>query len=222
MNEKTIDQILERLENIYKDTGTALNFKSPFELLVATILSAQCTDTQVNKATSLLFREIDSPEKFAVLPEETLAQYIKSCGFYKVKSRNIINTSKELLRLHKGEVPHSLEELIRLPGVGRKTANVVLSNAFGMSAIAVDTHVFRVANRLGLSHSKTPEKAERDLMQVIPEDKWIYAHNWIIWHGRKVCAARKPLCDNCTLSDLCEYYNSKRDIDFSGGELFDS
>lgn len=199
--------IIKILEGEYKDMGCALNFATPFELLIATMLSAQTTDITVNKATEKLFKEFNKPEDFEKLNFEQLEPYIKSCGFYKTKAKNIIETSKILVRDFNSKVPKSLEELITLPGVGRKTANVVLSNAFGMDAIAVDTHVFRVSNRIGLADANDVDETERQLMNNIPKEYWSRAHHWLIWHGRKICAARKPKCDICPVSDLCKHNN---------------
>jgi len=202
--EKTV-RILEDLKAHYEDSTTALNYKTPFELLVATMLSAQCTDVQVNKVTSRLFLKYNTCYEFANLSTEELESQIKSCGFYRVKSRNIIGASKMLLKEYAGQIPNDLESLVKLPGVGRKTANVVLSNAFGIDAIAVDTHVFRVSKRLGLSNADTPQGTETALMDAIPKSLWSKAHNWLIWHGRKVCTARNPKCTDCFLRELCDY-----------------
>jgi endonuclease III len=197
--------ILCTLERAYPDAVTSLEFENPFELLVSTILSAQCTDRQVNLVTEKLFKRLPNLEDFARLSPEELQPHIKSCGFYIVKAKHIVLTCRALLEKFGGEVPRTMEELTTLPGVGRKTANVVLSNAFGIDAIAVDTHVFRVSNRLGLVKAKTPEDAEKQLMKNIPQKKWSQAHHWIIWHGRQVCHARKPECARCPLLDWCEY-----------------
>lgn len=202
--ERTL-RILELLKAHYKDSATALNYKTPFELLVATMLSAQCTDVQVNKVTVKLFLKYNTPFDFANITLPELEGHIKSCGFYKVKSRNIINTGRILLEKYDGQVPESLEALVKLPGVGRKTANVVLSNAFGIDAIAVDTHVFRVSRRLGLSCAATADGTEAALMESIPKNLWSGAHHWLIWHGRKICTARKPKCEECFLRELCDY-----------------
>lgn len=200
-------KILEILEKTYGNMGCALNYGTPFELLVATMLSAQTTDVTVNKATVVLFKIYNKPEDFAVIPREELEGYIKTCGFYKTKAQNIINTSRKIISEHNGKVPDTLEELTKLPGVGRKTANVVLSNAFGKDAIAVDTHVFRVSNRLGLADAKDVLKTEEDLMKNIPKEYWSRAHHWLIWHGRKICIARKPKCDICPLKENCKMNN---------------
>lgn len=200
-----VSKIINILDEQYGDMGCALNFDTPFQLLVATMLSAQTTDVTVNKATNVLFKEYKTPEDFAVLTLDELAPYIKTCGFYKTKGQNIINASRMILSEFGGEVPRTMEELTHLPGVGRKTANVVMSNAFGIDAIAVDTHVFRVSNRIGLADAKDVEKTEMQLMENIPKEYWSRAHHWLIWHGRKVCTARNPKCSSCPIKDLCKY-----------------
>ncbi len=205
MEKEAVAGLLGALEREYAEADCALIFSTPFELLVSTILSAQCTDKQVNKITEKLFQKFQCPEDFASLTPEELEPHIMSCGFYKNKARNIVLTSRALLERFGGEVPQTIEELTTLPGVGRKTANVVLANAFGQDAIAVDTHVFRVTNRLGLVRSKTPEETERQLMERIPQEKWSQAHHWLIWHGRRICHARKPECARCPVALWCEY-----------------
>lgn len=197
--------ILQRLRENYPQVKSALFFENPFQLLIATILSAQSTDKQVNKVTRYLFRKYPDVQAFSNLTPEELAQDIKSIGLYKTKSKNIIATSKILLEKFGGQVPKTREELLELPGVGRKTANVVLSNAFNIPALAVDTHVQRVANRLRLVESPNPLETEKQLMQVIPQKDWSDAHHWLIWHGRLICKARKPLCQKCNLRDLCRF-----------------
>jgi len=204
-NGDKLDIILELLEKNYSDATTMLNFRNPFELLIATMLAAQCTDRQVNKVTPGLFSKYPRPEDFAALTPEMLEQDIKSCGFYRTKSRNIIATCKILTEKYNGQVPDNMDELTRLPGVGRKTANVVLSNAFGQDAIAVDTHVFRVSNRLGLADARDVYNTETQLMAVIPREKWSAAHHWLIYHGRYICKAIKPDCTNCFLKPYCRY-----------------
>ena len=206
MKKKDIKEALDILQRDYAGAKCALNFHSTYELLIATILSAQCTDERVNIVTGELFKEYNTPEKMVELKEEELGEKIKSCGFYKNKSKNILGASRRILLDFRGEVPNNMEDLISLPGVGRKTANVVLSNAFGVPAIAVDTHVFRVSNRLGIAKADTPEEVEKQLMKNIPKDMWSDAHHFIIWHGRKVCKARKPECEGCSLSLCCDYY----------------
>ena len=196
---------LNILKETYPDAKPALHFSSPFELLVATMLSAQCTDKQVNKCTDVLFPLYNTAEAFAALDFETLEPYIRSCGFYRMKGEHILAMSRILTERYGGEVPQTREELTALPGVGRKTANVVLSNAFRIPAIAVDTHVFRVANRIGLAQAKDVEHTERQLMQNIPEKDWGDAHHWLIYHGRQVCSAQRPKCADCPLKEICTY-----------------
>jgi len=197
------DLILERLENRYGPYACGLFHNNAFELLIATILSAQCTDERVNLITKPLFEAYPTPEKMGALSQEELEEWIKSCGFYHHKAEHILMTCRVLCEKFGGRVPGTMEELTALPGVGRKTANVVLSNAMGVPAIAVDTHVFRVSRRLGLARGTTPEKVEQELMRAIPREKWSRAHHWLIWHGRIVCKARKPLCGECPLKDVC-------------------
>jgi endonuclease-3 len=201
-------EALALLAAAYPNAKPALEFGSPFELLVATILSAQCTDVMVNKCTRVLFPIANTPAQFAAMTEEELYPYIKSCGFYRMKGQHILEASRILVAQYGGEVPADLEKLQSLPGVGRKTANVVGSNAFGIPAIAVDTHVFRVSNRIGLAHASNVEKTEEQLQQAIPKEDWSIAHHWLIYHGRQVCSSQKPKCEICTLSHLCEYYQS--------------
>jgi endonuclease III len=205
MESEAIEKTLESLENVYYSATCALEFENPFELLISTILSAQCTDKQVNKVTEKLFKLFPGPADFARLEPEELEPHVKSCGFYITKARNIVLACRSLLENYGGKVPDTIEELIKLPGVGRKTANVVLSNAFGKDAIAVDTHVFRVSNRIGLAHAKTAEETEKQLRVNIPKEKWSRAHHWLIWHGRQVCHARKPECAGCPVLPWCEY-----------------
>ncbi len=200
---------LARLAAAYPHAKPALEFRTPYELLVATMLSAQCTDKQVNKVTRVLFAACNTPEAMAALDEETLCGYVKSCGFYRVKARHLLETARILCRDYGGEVPADRDALTQLPGVGRKTANVVLSNAFGIPAIAVDTHVFRVANRIGLAEATTVEKTERQLMEAIPESDWGAAHHWLIYHGREVCAAQRPKCELCPVREVCETERKK-------------
>ncbi len=196
---------LEKLEELYPEAKAELTFSNPYEMLVATILSAQCTDRQVNKVTPAVFARWPDACAMADAKEEELYPLVKSCGF-KTKAANIIAACRKIRDEHGGEVPHTMEELTALPGVGRKTANVVLYNAFGIPAFAVDTHVFRVSNRIGLAEAKTVEKTEQQLMENIPRDKWSIAHHWLIFHGRRVCSAQKPKCESCTLTEYCRYY----------------
>lgn len=209
LNKYRINMVLKLLEQTYPEATTALNFSSTFELLVATILSAQCTDKRVNIITSKLFKKYNQPEDFANLSVEELSEMIKSCGFYRNKSQNIIAASRMLLESYNGIVPEDRNELIKLPGVGRKTANVVISNAYGQDAIAVDTHVFRVSNRIGLADAKNVEDTELQLMNNIPKNKWSKSHHWLIHHGRNICKARKPHCEDCPVSRYCEYYKER-------------
>jgi endonuclease-3 len=203
MINKNYQIILKKLEEEYHGRGTALKFSTPFELLVATVLSAQTNDNQVNKITENLFKKYGTPEKFATLTSVELENYIKTCGLYRNKAKNLIKASKLIVSLYEGSVPKTREELMALPGVGRKTANVILNNAFGIPALAVDTHVFRVAHRLALSSAESPEKTEFQLGKLIPEEKWGDAHHWLIWHGREICTARNPKCSICTVSHYC-------------------
>jgi len=197
--------ILAELKRLYPDAGPELNFSNPYETLVATMLSAQCTDKQVNKVTPAVFARYPDAAAMAAAPVEELFPMVKSCGF-KSKASNIIAACKILVEKHGGEVPGSMEELTALPGVGRKTANVVMANAFKVPAIAVDTHVFRVSNRLGLVEADDVLNTEKQLMRVIPKADWCDAHHWLIWHGRRVCSARSPKCEACPLSAQCKDY----------------
>jgi len=197
-------QILDRLEAMYPEAKAELVFSNPYEMLVATILSAQCTDKQVNKVTPAVFAKYPDANAMAEASVEDLFPMVKSCGF-KSKAGNIIAACRMIRDEHGGEVPHTREELTALPGVGRKTANVVLSNAFGIPAFAVDTHVFRVSNRLGLCSADTVEETERQMTALIPEEKWGMAHHWLIWHGRRVCKAQHPMCETCGLRGLCPW-----------------
>lgn len=208
MKEENIEKVLKILSETYSDAKCALNFNSPYELLVSTILSAQCTDVRVNQVTEQLYKDYNTPEKIVSLTEEELGEKVKSCGFYKNKSKNILGATRVIIEEHNGKVPDSMEDLIKLPGVGRKTANVVLSNAFGVPAIAVDTHVFRVSNRLGISKGNTPDAVEKGLMENVPKDMWSDAHHYLIWHGRQICKARKPNCEQCPVAPYCEYFNN--------------
>ena len=200
---------LEILEKLYPDAKPALHYNSAYELLVAVILSAQCTDERVNKVTAVLFEKHNTPQNMLLLSQTELERYIFSCGFYRMKAEHILSASKEILEKFGGEVPNTIETLTSLAGVGKKTANVVYSVAFGGDAIAVDTHVFRVSNRLGLAKGKTPLEVEKGLNKAIPKKNWSKAHHWLIWHGRKVCRSQKPDCGNCMLADVCDYYKER-------------
>ena len=201
--------ILSELENLYPDAAPALKFNSALELLVAVILSAQCTDERVNKVTAVLFLQHNTPQSILKLSQPELEKYIFSCGFYRNKAAHILSASRDIIDKFNGEVPSTLEELKTLAGVGQKTANVVYSVWFGGDAIAVDTHVFRVSNRLGLAEGKTPAKVEEGLCKTIPKDMWSKAHHFLIYHGRQVCHSQRPNCHDCTLKSYCLYYNNK-------------
>lgn len=200
---------LAELERLYKGAKPALKYQSEFELLVAVILSAQCTDERVNKVTEKLFERYNTPKAMCTLSQEELEKYIYSCGFYRMKAAHILSASRDIIERFSGKVPQTQAELMSLAGVGKKTANVVYSVAFGGDAIAVDTHVFRVSNRLGLAKGNTPEKVEAGLNKAIPKCKWSEAHHWLIWHGRKVCHSQKPDCERCTLSAYCDYFKKR-------------
>ncbi len=208
MNDK-LDYIIENLAEKYPAPETELNHNSPFELLVATILSAQTTDVQVNKVTRELFEEFNSPDDFAKLNPNDLADKIKSIGLYRNKSKFIVESSRIILADFDGMVPRSFSDLLKLPGVGRKTASVVLVGAFSTPAFPVDTHVFRVSNRLGLANSDRVEEVEEQLKDLIPEELWADMHHWLIFHGREVCKARSPKCEICQLKNYCNYYQKK-------------
>jgi endonuclease-3 len=200
-----IEEIFQRLSMLNPEPKTELEYVNPYTLLVAVVLSAQSTDKGVNKATRSLFEKVSTPQQMVEVGEEELKQSIKTIGFYNTKAKNIIRLSKILIEEYKGQVPESREALERLPGVGRKTANVILNTAFGESVMAVDTHVFRVANRLGICAAKTPIEVEKALMEKIPHEYLQHAHHWLILHGRYTCQARKPKCYLCPVVHLCEY-----------------
>ena len=207
LEQESYDLALRLLAEAYPDAKPALEYRSPFELLVSTMLAAQCTDRQVNKCTRVLYAKYNTPEQFAALTEEELKPYIHSCGFFNTKGKNIIAMSKILTAQYGGQVPSDRDVLTTLPGVGRKTANVVVSNAFGIPAIAVDTHVFRVTNRIGLADAKNVEKTEEQLMEHIPREDWSAAHHWLIYHGRQVCDAKKPRCADCCVACVCDAFH---------------
>ncbi|RDY26057.1 endonuclease III [Romboutsia weinsteinii] len=208
---KNVNKILDKLQELYPDAKCELDYTTPFELLIATILSAQCTDVRVNMVTGEMFKKYNTPEAFKNLSVDEISNEIKTCGLYKSKSQKIKDTSTMICELYNGQVPNNLEELVKLPGVGRKTAGVVLSNAFNHPAIAVDTHVFRVSNRIGIVHTKTPEKTEFALMDVIPRERWSHSHHLLIFHGRRICKARKPECNICPIASDCDYYQEGTD-----------
>ncbi len=205
MNAAKRRAIFSRLREANPAPRTELHYQSPFELLIAVILSAQATDKSVNKATASLFRAANTPQAMLALGVRGITPYIKSIGLYNSKAKHIIATCRALIEKHAGEVPDVREALERLPGVGRKTANVVLNTAFGASTIAVDTHIFRVANRTGLAPAATVRAVEDKLVRLVPQEFLKDAHHWLILHGRYVCAARSPACARCLIADLCEY-----------------
>ena len=202
--------IVKTLLDTYPDAKCELEYQTPYELLVATVLSAQSTDVRVNIVTKELFKNYNTPEKILKLGEEKLMEYIKSIGFYNVKSKNIIALSHLLIQNYDSQVPDEMDELLKLPGVGRKTANVVLSNCFGVPAIAVDTHVFRVSTRLDFSDKKDPLQVEQDLMKKISKKYWTDAHHAFIFHGRRICKARNPMCELCSVQSYCKFYKKKK------------
>jgi len=204
-------QIFTRLRAANPAPRTELKYASPFELLVAVVLSAQATDKSVNLATQKLFPHANTPEQILALDQGGLENYIKSIGLYRTKAKNVLATCKLLLEQHGGEVPQTREELENLPGVGRKTANVILNTAFGQPTIAVDTHIFRVSNRTGIAPGKNVEEVERKLLKFVPDEFKHDAHHWLILHGRYVCVARKPRCAECLIKDLCEYSHKSKD-----------
>jgi endonuclease III len=205
MNAKDVDEFFRRLACQRPDPTTELEFRNRYTLLVAVVLSAQATDASVNKATEPLFAIADTPDKMVALGEAKLMDYIRTIGLYRTKAKNVIALSRMLIERHGGEVPQTREELEALPGVGRKSANVVLNTAFGQPTLAVDTHVFRVANRTGLAPGKTPLLVEQALERVVPARWKRFAHHWLILHGRYVCLARRPRCEACIVNDLCAY-----------------
>ena len=199
-----LKKIVAALDRTYPDAHCELDHVNPLELLVATILSAQCTDKRVNIVTKELFKKYRSAADYANAPLAELEQAIKSTGFFRNKAKNIQACCRKIIARHNGQVPGTMEELTQLDGVGRKTANVVLGNAFGINVgVVVDTHVARLSQRLGLTNQKTPEKIERDLMALVPQKQWALFSHWLIWHGRRRCAARKPDCQNCEIKKLC-------------------
>ncbi len=211
MNKLTRAEMFRRLQSENPEPKTELEYNSTFELLIAVILSAQATDVGVNKATRPLFAVADTPEKMAALGVDGLKHYIKTIGLFNTKAENVIKTCKALVAEHNGEVPAQREALEALPGVGRKTANVVLNTAFRQVAMAVDTHIFRVSNRTGLARGKNVLEVERNLLKFVPKEYLLDAHHWLILHGRYVCVARKPKCGSCMIEDLCDYKDKTED-----------
>jgi endonuclease-3 len=210
MNTKKRLAIFQRFHAANPKPATELHYRTPFELLIAVILSAQATDKGVNKATEKLFKVANTPQAILKLGEDGLKDYIKTIGLYNSKAKNIMETCRLLVEQHKGNVPDNRDALEALPGVGRKTANVILNTAFGEPTIAVDTHIFRVANRIGLASGKTPLAVEKQLLETVPNEYKHDAHHWLILHGRYVCTARNPQCPTCLIRDLCEYPDKTR------------
>ncbi len=208
MNKNVLD-IINRVDELYVNPKCELEFNSNYELLVAVILSAQCTDKRVNLVTKELFKEYNTPFKMITLSQEELEHKIRSCGFFHNKAKHILEASHDIIDRFDGEVPKEKKDLLSLAGVGEKTANVVVSMAFNTPAIAVDTHVFRVSNRLGLANSKDVFKTQKQLEKTIPKDKWIKFHYALVLHGRYVCKSQRPNCNECGLKDLCKYYKNK-------------
>ncbi|MEN3397385.1 endonuclease III [Brucella melitensis] len=207
-----IHEIFRRFSIQRPEPKGELEHVNAFTLLVAVVLSAQATDAGVNKATRALFAVADTPQKMLALGEEKVGEYIRTIGLWRNKAKNVILLSEALIRDYGGEVPGDRDELVKLPGVGRKTANVVLNMAFGQPTMAVDTHILRIGNRIGLAPGKTPEAVEAILVRVIPREYMLYAHHWLILHGRYVCNARKPECEKCVIADLCKYPAKTCDI----------
>jgi len=200
-----LQKIFRALDDLFPKAECALRHENPFQLLVATILSAQCTDERVNRVTPGLFQKYPTPQDFAALGQPVLEREVRSTGFFRNKSKNIIGAARKIVQQFGGEVPRTMEEMLTLPGVARKTANVVLGTAFGIpTGVVVDTHVFRIARRLKLSKQKTPERVEQDLMKLVPQENWITFGHQVIWFGRKICQARKPLCATCPLEPVCD------------------
>lgn len=206
MDNKRAQKILDELKKMHPDAGCELNYGTPFELLVAVILSAQCTDKRVNEVTKDLFKKYNTPEQYANMTPAELEPLIHSCGFFHNKAVNIIGAAKGIVDRFGGEVPKTMAELTSLPGVGRKTASVVMTVAFDEPAMPVDTHVFRVSGRLGLSHGKNPEQVEKDLKDLYPPSDWNIVHHTLIFHGRYICKALRPNCSECTLTEYCPYF----------------
>ncbi len=203
-------EIIKAVDELYINPKCELVFSSNYELLVAVILSAQCTDKRVNQVTSVLYKEYNTPEKMITLSQEQLEEKIRSCGFFHNKAKHILDCSKDLIDKYNGEIPSNKKELMALAGVGEKTANVVLATAFNVPAIAVDTHVFRVSNRLGLAKSKDVFKTQKQLEKVLPKDKWIKFHYALVLHGRYVCKSQRPNCEGCELREYCDFYKKKK------------
>ena len=208
---KEAQEIIKILKDYYPDAVCSLDFTSPFEMMVSVMLAAQCTDERVNKTTPNLFDKYNTPEKMVMISQEELENIIHPCGFYKTKAKNIIATSKILIEKYGGKVPENMKDLQSLPGVGRKSANVIMLEAFhNPQGIAVDTHAKRISNRIGFSNETDPEKVEQDLLKQIPKELYYDVNHLLIWHGRKICDARKPKCDVCPVSNYCKEYRKKK------------
>lgn len=208
LTKEETSKVLDILEETYPDARPELDHRNPFEMLIATILSAQCTDVRVNMITKELFKVGGTPEEMLELGFQRVSDLIRSCGFYNQKTKSILKTCEILVNEYDSEVPGDREALMKMPGVGRKTANVVLSTCFGEDAIAVDTHVFRVTNRIGIVDENNVEDTEKMLMEQIEKNRWTKAHHLFIFHGRRTCSARSPKCEKCTISEYCNYYKS--------------
>lgn len=213
MNKKDAIIIIETLKEMYPDAKCSLDFSTPFQMLVSVVLSAQCTDERVNKTTPSIFSKYSTPQDFADMDIELLEELIHPCGFYKTKAKNLKRTAQILVEKYDGMVPNNMEDLMSLPGVGRKSANVIMLEAFDLpQGIAVDTHCKRIANRLGFSSESDPAKIEQDLLKVIPKEYYKDVNHIFIWHGRNVCTSQKPKCDSCKLQQYCKYNKSKQKI----------
>ena len=208
---KEAQEIIKILKDYYPDAVCSLDFTSPFEMMVSVMLAAQCTDERVNKTTPNLFDKYNTPEKMVMISQEELENIIHPCGFYKTKAKNIIATSKILIEKYGGKVPENMKDLQSLPGVGRKSANVIMLEAFhNPQGIAVDTHAKIISNRIGFSNETDPEKVEQDLLKQIPKELYYDVNHLLVWHGRKICDARKPKCDVCPVSNYCKEYRKKK------------
>lgn len=213
MNKKDAIIIIEALKKMYPDAKCSLDFSTPFQMLVSVVLSAQCTDERVNKTTPSIFSKYSTPQDFADMDIELLEELIHPCGFYKTKAKNLKRTAQILVEKYDGMVPNNMEDLMSLPGVGRKSANVIMLEAFDLpQGIAVDTHCKRIANRLGFSSESDPAKIEQDLLKVIPKEYYKDVNHIFIWHGRNVCTSQKPKCDSCKLQQYCKFYKSNKQL----------
>lgn len=213
MNKKDAIIIIEALKKMYPDAKCSLDFSTPFQMLVSVVLSAQCTDERVNKTTPSIFSKYSTPQDFADMDIELLEELIHPCGFYKTKAKNLKRTAQILVEKYDGIVPNNMEDLMSLPGVGRKSANVIMLEAFDLpQGIAVDTHCKRIANRLGFSSQSDPAKIEQDLLKVIPKEYYKDVNHIFIWHGRNVCTSQKPKCDSCKLQQYCKFYKSNKQL----------